>query len=482
MNKKLKTALTRSYSEQGFAFPVAIGMGLIMLLVAATMIARSHGDQTTASVQKATAQSLGITEGGITRSLSKLKQLNNGSYLRLNYDTLNTNVSPQKTYLGADATLNSGDEVTTAVDQWSNPPVTLPCATTGSLPSGLVSGSIGSGTYTIKSYRYRDPDGNPGTGDETGNLLIEGTQASAASQIQISMPITRSAVTGSFPGLYASNNINLGNNDVLKVTGGSGYSANVICKDCVVPSGGCSGGVPTQAGLNSAIGKGPNSEIDGNIFVADPQLPLLPTAPATACSVITLASGTPCSVNLGSVGGGGGNNPLPSQLPRLVDAATHKSGQPYHYVINNLDIGNNVIHVTTTTSDPIYLYVSGDVSLNGNGGIAHTGSPELLRLYGKPADANNANDQTITISGGSSTSNMFIYAPDATVGINGGSQDPDIQGAVWAKAWNGSSSNNAEIRVPDNMPTLLGGSFSGAGVQAFSSGSPSTWQRQPISQ
>lgn len=481
MNKKLKIALICHSNEQGFAMPIVMGLGLIMLLIAATMIARSHGDQTTASVQKATAQSLAVTEGGITRSLSKLKQLKNGIYLQLNYDSLNTNVNPQKTYLGADAVLNSGDEVTTAVDQWSNPPFTVPCATTGSLPSGLaVSGLIGSGTYTIKSYRYRDPDGNPGTGDETGNLLVEGTQASAGSQIQTSMPITRSAVTGSFPGLYASNSIDMGNNDILSVTGGSGTSANVICKDCVVPTNQCSNGAPTQVGLDTAIDKGPNSVIQGRIYVLDPQMPPVPTAPATACSVATLASGTPCSVDLGSVGGGG--NPLPSQLPRSVDAATHTPGQPYHYVINNLDIGSNVITVPPATSDPVYLYVSGDVSLSGNGGIAHTRSPELLRLYGKPADADNANDQTITISGGSSTSNMFIYAPDATVGINGGSQDPDIQGAVWAKTWNGSSSNNVEIRVPDNMPTLLGGPFSGAGMQAFSSGPPSTWQRQPISQ
>jgi len=33
MNKKLKMALGRRSSEQGFAIPIAVGLGLVMLLV-----------------------------------------------------------------------------------------------------------------------------------------------------------------------------------------------------------------------------------------------------------------------------------------------------------------------------------------------------------------------------------------------------------------------------------------------------------------
>lgn len=55
MDKKLKIALRRSSSEQGFAIPIAVGMGLIMLLVGVTMIIKSQGDQVTASAQKNTA-------------------------------------------------------------------------------------------------------------------------------------------------------------------------------------------------------------------------------------------------------------------------------------------------------------------------------------------------------------------------------------------------------------------------------------------
>jgi hypothetical protein len=67
MNKKLKIALRSCSSEQGFAIPVAVGIGLVMLLVGVTMIIRSQGDQVTASAQKATARSLNAAEAGITR-------------------------------------------------------------------------------------------------------------------------------------------------------------------------------------------------------------------------------------------------------------------------------------------------------------------------------------------------------------------------------------------------------------------------------
>ena len=67
MNKKLKIALKNCSSEQGFAIPIAVGMGLIMLLVATTMIVRSQGDRTTASAQMATNGGLSAAETGITR-------------------------------------------------------------------------------------------------------------------------------------------------------------------------------------------------------------------------------------------------------------------------------------------------------------------------------------------------------------------------------------------------------------------------------
>jgi len=92
MNRKLKIALRRRSSEQGFAMPIAVGIGLVMLLVGVTMIIRAQGDQVTASAQKATAQSLGTTETGITRVQSLMniyRILNNITLTNINSTTTN---------------------------------------------------------------------------------------------------------------------------------------------------------------------------------------------------------------------------------------------------------------------------------------------------------------------------------------------------------------------------------------------------------
>ncbi len=67
MNRKIKTALIRRSSEAGFALPISLGLGLIMLLIAATMIVRAQDDRTTALAQKATNQGLSAAETGITQ-------------------------------------------------------------------------------------------------------------------------------------------------------------------------------------------------------------------------------------------------------------------------------------------------------------------------------------------------------------------------------------------------------------------------------
>ena len=93
----------------------------------------------------------------------------------------------------------------------------------------------------------------------------------------------------------------------------------------------------------------------------------------------------------------------------------------------------------------------------------------------------------LVISGGSAAVNAFVYMPDACVGINGGSTSPDLRGGIWANRYGGggsggcgSSSNNGDIQIPDDMGGLLTNSlgdsfnvsirdFAGAGITAWSS-------------
>jgi hypothetical protein len=54
-------------SQAGFAVPLALGLGLVMIIVAASTIGRSQSDQTTTSFQRETNRALGVSEAGVIR-------------------------------------------------------------------------------------------------------------------------------------------------------------------------------------------------------------------------------------------------------------------------------------------------------------------------------------------------------------------------------------------------------------------------------
>jgi len=73
MSPKLKLSLIRRCSDRGFALPIAVAMGFIMLLIATTLLMRSQTDQAFAKTQMRTAQSLSISEIGVTRALAAMR-------------------------------------------------------------------------------------------------------------------------------------------------------------------------------------------------------------------------------------------------------------------------------------------------------------------------------------------------------------------------------------------------------------------------
>jgi hypothetical protein len=66
MNKWIEYSLKYRQSQKGFAIPVAVGMGLIILLVGITMLLRSQSSQVSAIAQKDTAKSLNAAEAGVS--------------------------------------------------------------------------------------------------------------------------------------------------------------------------------------------------------------------------------------------------------------------------------------------------------------------------------------------------------------------------------------------------------------------------------
>ena len=450
VKKNLNIAHRHRLSEQGFAIPIAVGMGLIMILIASTLIVRSQGDQISASAQKATAQSLAIAEGGITRTLFKLNQSSPdiSSLMKLTYDP--------------NALLGS------ALNEWTT--ANLPPCTT---ISGLLSGTIGSSTYEVLAYRY-----NAAT--KIGTLLVKGQVSTGISpaEARVQQTFNVGPKTSSLVGVLGTNDISLGNNDI------AGINGNVACTNttnCPVPSGSCSSftNASTNTLARNAIGAGPQADIGGKIFLGRLTTPSLPPMP-TVWNGTGTAPTTAFTISLGNYT----TNNTTLVFPRPADAATHVAGTPYNYRIDTMDANGFNITINTQvdptnnpTGDPVYFWVSGNINMGGSSQLNHTASstnPTAFRIYGT---STSAISQDIQVASGASNVDAFIFAPNARVGING---TGTIDGLVYAKSFGEVGANgNAVVNVPTNVD--LASSLGDLAVY-FSNQTDSinSWQRQAV--
>lgn len=322
-----------SSSTQGFALPLALGLGFVMVILGMSTMLIAQSDRTSAFNRKETGASLAVSEGGMARMLSQMTQPNNRILLTRSYDTINLKTGT--TYLGPDGILNSGDEEATAVDEWTGytGSRSSPCEDTGTTitPSFTTSGDMGSGgQYQLKAYRY-----NPT--DQTGTLLIEGKQGDRASYV-LSTLVIQSEVEN-FPGVLAMQGAYIRGRTLIGQHANLYYdpawSADSSLTDKSAPSD-----VDRSTYLNaiySTATDGPSDDlIAGNIV---------------GCQITqSLSVDLPLTVkNLGSV-----------ESSTTLTAAN----SPYHIEELELD-GSDVVNVDTTDG-PVYLYITESIELRGN--------------------------------------------------------------------------------------------------------------------
>jgi hypothetical protein len=303
------------------------------------------------------------------------------------------------------------------------------------------------------NWELIDYQTNPASG--TAWMRLTGTASGSAqkTQIQYTYTLKSQPATGSigFPGLLAQN-ITLGNNDILGVKIGSenSCSGNILCTNCQ---------------SITDVNQGPNSIVDGVISVGSIQWPAVPTQPN---NIIKRYSET--GITDDTTLPWPGDNKSTADQPTCYEANKNSDGtckpgtEAYFYLIKSINLsGSKTIKINTlnctgspnpTSCKPVILYVTGDISMSGSASFTHepglppNGEPEDFIIYGNSVGGLS---QSFTLSGGSVASSIFVYAPEANIGINGGSSTPDFYGAVWGKTWNGSNSNNAEIQVPVDM-------------------------------
>jgi len=481
MNRKWKPTLQKRSSDQGFALPVAVGMGLIMILVGTTMILRSQDDQVTASAQKATARGLGAAETGITRYQTLI---NNNRLIALYNRTgtvswTNASSIPGFTTCTSSPTLVSDDAMT----DWQD--VDPPNSDTG------YAGDPIKGQYRLVDYTYGPTQGvAPGTGQLTveGRVNQSGSSSTATqdvgtatTRLQVNIPVQQGDLNSvPIPGAFVKNG----------GTGKNTIQGNVLLSDCSASVGDvkiAKDPATEQPYLDPNTGKPYKAQHTSATF------PSLPTSP----TIIT----SPNNQNLGTL-----SSKSTLTLPRSGDKATDSNGAVdpngvYRYSVTSIDDGNIII----TPGKKVTFYLAGSISKKGgdiqhtcvgftsedsnNNGVLDTGedknSDGILDTTCKPTNfqifgfAPVGTPTPEICLNGNDFLEAFIFAPNYQAGVaGGGGGKGGFKGSIWVNDWSNSEGCGSET---SNVVVVQTATWTDLGLiprMPPQIASTSSWQRQ----
>ena len=461
-NKRLPK---RDPNQAGFILPIIIIIGLVIGAGLIALSARSFAGLLGSIRQSQGHEAKETAETGLASIITELNR--NYPYLLIE---------------NCEVTSLSGSPDCTGWRQGGNGSFayrTSLCPQSQSPPQGILGKVEGyttanQGRYRLVSYTFSGDQNQGGVARikvmgqrllTSGGITTVRATAFVDEEISIlpkncNVPVNQPSTSSGFPGLLAET-VSLGNNDVFGSVNG-----NVLCTTCDPNQ--------TIAQLSTQMHLLNNGIVSGNLFGGQIAMPPVPTYPADLPQV------TPVDINESTTFNAGSTNNGACQVD---------SQGITHCKIGSINLsGNKVFTIHSAGSKGIRLYVAGNISLSGAAAILHTNAaagPASLGIFGKDRTASANCSQQVTIGGGSSATEAFLYFPDGCVGINGGSSNPDIRGAVWARTFNGSSSSNAEIEVPDDMGSKLfttyGSSF-GLGIREFAALGVNKWQMVQVPQ
>lgn len=463
MHKNLKLALNNRTSEQGFAIPIAVGMGLVMLLIGTTMIVRSQGDEVTALTQKATNRGLSAAETGITRYQSLI----NSNRVIATYPLTGTlSWTNASSIPGITSCSGGGATVVTAnsTTAWQD----------------VNSSNSSLGQYKLVSYVYPAPGttGTPGTAPGIGQLTVEGrvnqtdangdgddnddndtSVGTATTRLQVNIPVQQGDInTVPVPGAWFKEG---GMEDAQSGKAEKTVKGNILLNDCSVK--------PAANAYQATTGKPPVPYTDpttGQPYkttTANINFPDIPTKPATfptSNQLKTINSNTTIT--------------LPDLTTNPKDEQTTVDGiTAYRYSVTAINKGNIVI----TPGEKVIFYLDGNidkgVDIKHDCGAVSGCDPTDFQVYGYAANGEMCLNGNNAFQG-------FVFAPTYSVGVTG---NGNIEGSVWSKDFGkikDCGSNNASIVVTQEADwnTLLGLGLKFNLPPVISSAS--SWQRQEV--
>ncbi len=454
--------MNASATTKGFVLPVAIGVGLIAILLGIMVVARSGQNRITATASKETARSLAAAETGITQ-----------------FQSLFNRYRPLSTYCsGGSATAPSScGTVTWQTVKNSDLAGSDVCETAAVLVNDYaddfannqwksVSDNPSDGQFRLVSYFYKsDALGAipflPGTGD----LTIEGrvnqntdntaSNRTSTTRIRIKFPVTNLPPNrAEVPGLWVSSSAD-------STIVGIPPEPKIIVLKTNIRDSACTAAVnPTLQALQSPPPSPPYEyqSTPGNYF---------PLLPADGKNPPTM--GTPGFYKISSIKA---NESLPrdsdkavgdiysysveadgNQSINLVGGSVFKVGKSSTTVKLYLNGGLNVSssQIQVASGSKLIIYAHGPVTLSGNSSSnpiesASTPTSENVQIYVYPSTADPK--PTVNISGGSASVPMqfLLFAPNSQVIFNAASK---VKGTIWAKSWKGDSDSVLEQASTD---------------------------------
>jgi type II secretory pathway pseudopilin PulG len=463
-------------STKGFVLPIAIGVGLIAILLGIMVIARSSQNRVTATAQKETARSLAAAETGITQ-----------------FQSLFNRYRPLATYCSSNATPapSTCGTVTWQTVENSNLAGSDVCETAATLVKDYaddftnnqwksVSTNPNDGQFRLVSYFYK-PNATggapffPGTGD----LTIEGrvnqntdntaSNRTSMTRIDVQFPVTNLPPNSAdVPGLWISNG-----------AGSTATDSTVQLKTNIRDS-------TCTAAINTTLR---TRQLSPYEYQPTPRnyFPLMPTEgvnpPATGVAgFYDISSPINHPEKLPRIGDTDDNNVYTYRIAAnsnrsidLTGGQTFYVGERSKTVVLYLEGGINVdsSQIIVASESKLIIYAHGPVTLSGNSTLNSidqddTPAAERVQLYVYPSSSDPA--PLVTISGGSASVPMqlLLFAPNSQVIFNTASQ---VKGSIWAKSWQGSK---------DSVLTQASTDFSKTKI-TFPRISPITvWQRLAI--
>ncbi len=461
MNKKLENTLKYCNSEQGFAMPIVMGIGLIMLLISATMIVRSQGDQVTASAQKSTTQALSAAETGITRYQSLI----NNNRLIAMYSRTGTPGWTTASSIPKINTCTGGSAakvIAAAIPDWQDVDSTNPSK----------------GQYRLIDYTYGP---TPGVVPGTGTLTVEGRvnqsgssstatagAGTATTRLVVNIPVINQPSNSVAAGLLLKNVIQ--NIDRNKIQG------NIVVSACSLPSGVSNSNVSDTTKYQA---------------IAEPDI-IFPDTPALP-DLTKLNTIFPATMDDRIWG---------ETLPKVGDINSDRtayaagvsllpSSPTYSYLINGDLAKSGGADIVIRPNAKVIFYVQGNIDIGGSAEINKDGYPKNLQIYGNTFQRNpdgtiklgtgillnkpltkygcpvgitlpillspvsdligyDCPTTSVSLNGGGSI-NALVHAPDATGSVagSGGGCDTSTNppsgggfiGGVWIKKWDRQSNN-----------------------------------------